>query len=92
MSNDNMKAIDPSVGRIPDLENTRIRAEYWIKACCEATDSAEAILFMEQAMLAWKNAAYAMADQRDAVVPQCVNLVAKMQEQWHDSDEENSGH
>jgi len=57
----------PQQGRIPDLEATRHNAEYWLNAAREVEDRDEAVLAIEQVANAWKNAAYAMADQRDAL-------------------------
>lgn len=52
-------------GRIPDLEGARCNAEYWLNAAREVEDRNEAVIAIEQVANAWKNAAYAMADQRD---------------------------
>mgnify|MGYP001609667995 CR=1 FL=1 len=54
-------------GRIPDLEPVRRNAEYWASAARDGGAREYAMLAMEQAVNAWKNAAYAMADQRDAL-------------------------
>ena len=54
-------------GRIPDLEGTRLNAEYWRNgAKDESLPLGERLMALDQAVNAWKNAAYAMADQRDA--------------------------
>lgn len=56
-------------GRIPDLEGARINAGYWLTAArSEDVPHSEALMALEQSANAWKNAAYAMADQRDAAV------------------------
>lgn len=43
------------------LANASMNAEYWSKAARKTEDPAEAVMCMEQARNAWKNAAYAMA-------------------------------
>lgn len=51
-------------GRIPELEQTRINAEYWTTEARKINvGGAEKQICMEQAVNAWKNAAYAMADR-----------------------------
>lgn len=55
-------------GRIPDLEKARINAQYWKMHAFNADDRSDAVLAMDQAANAWKNAAYAMADQRDSAL------------------------
>ena len=54
------------IGRIPALESTRINADYWIDAARKAESPAEALMFIEQAANAWKNAAYAAHDKMAA--------------------------
>lgn len=54
------------IGRIPDLEPARRNAEYWTEAARHEPERASALTHLHQAVNAWKNAAYAMADQRDA--------------------------
>lgn len=49
------------------LSNTAMNAEYWSKAARETGDSAEALLCMEQARNAWRNAAYTMARRLHAM-------------------------
>lgn len=79
-------------GRIADLEPTRINADYWVASAYKAKTLADARLFLEQAVNAWKNAAYYMADQRDGAINKCADVAQAMQLQWHDSEEEDSGH
>lgn len=63
-------------GRIPDLEPTRRNAEYWAVEAEKASDRSMAMACAANAMFAWRNAAYAMADQRDnARATQIVNAV-----------------
>lgn len=57
---------EPEPGRIPDLHNAERHARYWTDGAKEIDDREEALLALHQAALTWKNAAYAMADQRDA--------------------------
>lgn len=60
-------------GRIPALEATRINADYWRNAAYEQEGGAERSNAFEQAICAWKNAAYAahdlLARPSSAVVP-----------------------
>ena len=50
-------------GRIPALESTRTNADYWLKAAREAEQLPEQLICAEQAINAWKNAAYAAHDK-----------------------------
>lgn len=50
-------------GRIPELEPTRRNAEYWRTSAHEQGNIDEKMLAMEQAINAWKNAAYAAWDK-----------------------------
>lgn len=50
-------------GRIPELEGARISAEYWLNSARDIPTLTEAGITYEQAINAWKNAAYAMADK-----------------------------
>ncbi len=50
-------------GRVPELEPTRANAEYWINAAKGEKDKVQALICLHQAINAWKNAAYAMADK-----------------------------
>lgn len=63
------KPFDAStIGRIPELEACRLNAEYWVSAGREEDNRARAVFAMEQAVYAWKNAAYAMADKWKAAI------------------------
>lgn len=53
-------------GRIPELEPTRRNAEYWRTSAHEQGNIDEKLLAMEQAVNAWKNAAYAAWDKINA--------------------------
>jgi hypothetical protein len=54
-------------GRIPELEGTRTNAEYWAREARKLhVGHAEKQLCMEQAVNAWKNAAYAAWDKINA--------------------------
>lgn len=54
-------------GRIPELEPTRINAEYWLsEARHPDVEHSSALMFAEQAINAWKNAAYAAWDKINA--------------------------
>lgn len=55
-------------GRIPELEPTRINAEYWRAAASKDGNLCTALLAMEQAANAWENAAYAAHDKLDATI------------------------
>lgn len=55
--------------RAPELAGTETNADYWAAAAHRASDPAEALIFLEQARNAWRNAAYAMRDRyRPAVL------------------------
>ena len=56
-------------GRVADLEETRIRASYWMNEARhkQAEGRGEPLMLAAEAVNAWKNAAYTMADQRDAL-------------------------
>ena len=56
-------------GRIPALEQTRINADYWLNEARGKYEEGrgEPLLCAEQAINAWKNAAYAAHDQLAAV-------------------------
>lgn len=70
-------------GRIPDLEGARRNADYYLaEAKHPDVESNSAVIFFEQAINAWKNAAYAMADQRDAARSQSADLEALMADGW----------
>jgi hypothetical protein len=43
------------------LQNTRLNAEYWLKAGWQEHDRDSALTCLEQGMNTWKNAAYALA-------------------------------
>jgi hypothetical protein len=45
-------------GRIPELEPARLNADYWLNAGRNCVDKENAVLCCEQAINAWKNAAY----------------------------------
>ena len=55
-------------GRIPDLEGARRNADYWEDAARNEPERSDALQHLHQAVNAWKNAAYAMADQRDSAL------------------------
>lgn len=57
---------EPEPGRIPDLHNAERHARYWTDGAKDCDDREEALIALHQAVLTWKNAAYHMADQRDA--------------------------
>lgn len=59
------KASDEIIARISDLEPTRINSDYWLGNARRAESDASILIYAEQAINAWKNAAYVMADQRD---------------------------
>ena len=72
------------VGRIPALEGTRINAEYWLaEARHPDVEHSSALLFAEQAINAWKNAAYAAHDriaytESEGALGEAKKLIAKM--------------
>lgn len=56
-------------GRIPELEQTRMNADYWLDHARGCKTTSNAVIHAEQAISAWKNAAYAAWDRIKSSAP-----------------------
>ena len=68
------------VGRIPALEATRTNADYWKHGAWNEPNREDALRCMEQAVNAWKNAAYAAHDALRAAPPSSEPVAEKLRE------------